>query len=190
MLLGQGLCKWMGHGWPLHSYRGNGCRKNKSQEIKDKSRPLKHEKRKQWNEARQSIAKGLRQFVHFYEARVAICGWWQRAWYNWIRRGLIPVRKADACAPIQPPVHIWHVHTERAEFAGGKSFAVVMLDLKRGASVISQCSLTSSPASIGWLRPRWTVSRIRTLAELAPTCSLCFCSHCWNKTILGRCVSI
>lgn len=45
-------------------------------------------------------------------------------------------------------------------------------------------SLTSSPASIGWLRPRWTVSRTRTLAGLAPTCCLVrFC--CGNKTVLG-----
>lgn len=47
-------------------------------------------------------------------------------------------------------------------------------------------NLTSSPASIGWLRLRWTAARIRTLAELAPTwlwLSFAFALR-GNKTIL------
>lgn len=82
---------------------------------------------------------------------------------------------------------IWHIYTA-LDMGGGPSSGE--RDLNWDASVTSQCSLTSSPASIGWLRPRWTVSRTRTLAALAPTCSPCFCSHRGNKMIYGFAVSL
>lgn len=91
----------------------------------------------------------------------------QRGWHNGTRRALIPsATLVHARPPSKPPLR-------RARTAANRS---VYGDVEAQA----RRRLTSSPASIGWPRPRWTVSRIHTLAELAPTCSLCcvfFCSH-------------
>ena len=54
--------------------------------------------------ARTRLQKRPASICSFHEARAAICGWWQRGWYNRIPRALIPVSEAGACAPSQPRI--------------------------------------------------------------------------------------